>query len=220
MMNAAAQVAELMQSPELPLVVRELNEALASERVRRERFREELTGSEKAEFINGKVLVHSPAKKRHLQATGHLFGLLQAHVNHARLGYAASEKALVCLTRNDYEPDICFFGPEKAAALAEDQMKFPAPDFIVEVLSESTEATDRTVKFRDYARHGVREYWLIDAEQETIEQYELAQEEYRLRLKLAAGSIRSLVVPGFEIAVRAIFNAQENLQALRKIVAE
>ena len=64
---------------------------------------------------------------------------------------------LVGLTRNDFEPDIVFYGAEKAAALRPDQTTFPPPDLIVEVLSESTEARDRGIKMEDYAAHGVRE---------------------------------------------------------------
>ena len=64
---------------------------------------------------------------------------------------------MVSLTRNDYEPDICFFGVAKAAQLTPDQMRFPVPDLVVEVLSETTQAVDRGVKFDDCAAHGVAE---------------------------------------------------------------
>ena len=33
------------------------------------------------------------------------------------LGSVFHEKILIVLNRNDYEPDICFFGPEKASDL-------------------------------------------------------------------------------------------------------
>ena len=41
-------------------------------------------------------------------------------------------------------------------------MKYPAPDFIAEILSPSTDERDRGIKFEDYAAHGVGEYWLLD----------------------------------------------------------
>jgi Uma2 family endonuclease len=37
-----------------------------------------------------------------------------------------------------------------------------APDLIVEILSPSTQKRDLNEKFRLYERHGVREYWVID----------------------------------------------------------
>lgn len=82
----------------------------------------------------------------------------------ARSGLCWPEQLLVCLTRNDYEPGICFFGKEKARSFKPNQTKFPASDFVVEILSQSTEAVDRGVKFEDYALNQVGEYWIADPE--------------------------------------------------------
>jgi Uma2 family endonuclease len=87
----------------------------------------------------------------------------------------------------------------------------------VEVLSPGTEQNDRGIKFRDYAAHGVREYRLVGPQSEAIEQYELAGEDYTLRLKSGSGNVRSLVVPGFEIPIRACFDEQVNLAELRRL---
>lgn len=46
-----------------------------------------------------------------------------------------------------------------------------APDLVVEVLSPGTAKNDRGRKLNDYGRYGVREYWIVDAEHRTIEQY-------------------------------------------------
>lgn len=73
---------------------------------RRQEFYEWVT-SMKAEFINGQVVMHSPALRRHLNVSIKLGTLLHAFVHRHRLGELATEKALVSLTRNDYEPDIC-----------------------------------------------------------------------------------------------------------------
>lgn len=47
--------------------------------------------------------------------------------------------ALVDRLRDETEPDIVFFGHEKSAAFIPDTMKFSVPDFVVEVLSLTTE---------------------------------------------------------------------------------
>lgn len=44
-----------------------------------------------------------------------------------------------------------------------------APDLIIEILSETSAEQDRTAKKQIYARHGVKEYWLIDPDRETLE---------------------------------------------------
>lgn len=77
----------------------------------------------------------------------------------------------------------------------------------------------RGVKFEDYAAHGVSEYWLVDPEAETIEQYVLAEGGYELAVKVKTGTVASVVVPGFEIPVRAVSNDKEHLAVLQTILA-
>lgn len=204
----------LVQSPRLPFYVQELNRLLAAEQVARERFREGLTDRDKAEFIAGEVVMHSPTRFSHTNVRKLLTLLLHAHVERHRLGWVGDEKVMVALSRNDFEPDIVFFVADKAATFQPDQRVFPAPDLVVEVLSDSTEARDRGVKMEDYAAHGVREYWLVDPEREFVEQYCLAGERYALAAKQADGTLRSPVLTGFSVPVRAFFDPELNLRVL------
>lgn len=48
-----------------------------------------------------------------------------------------------------------------------------APDWICEILSESTEARDRVTKRRIYAQHGVNHYWIVDPVARTLEAFAL-----------------------------------------------
>ena len=130
------------------------------------------------------------------------------------------QKSAVVFPRNDYGPDIVFFGPEKARTLQPGTMRFPIPDLIVEVLSESTEARDRGLKCEDYAAHGVTEYWIVDAERGMIEQYLLRDGTYQLEVKASSGEIHSTAIPGFTAPVRAFFHQAENLAALQVILSE
>jgi Uma2 family endonuclease len=211
-------VRDLLRSPRAVLARGEIDAALDRERVLRERFYAELREDQKAEFINGEVVLHSPVKLEHNAATKNLLQLLNAYVESRGLGYVGYEKILVSLTRNDYEPDIAFWKADTARAFNPKQMRFPAPDLVVEVLSPSTEAADRATKFDDYAAHGVSEYWIIDPDAQTVEQYAARAGRYELMIKARTGTLASLAVPGFEIPIRAIFDRQENLAALRAIV--
>ena len=208
---------ELIKSPQLPRHFAQLKDLLAGERKRREQFYDEMTEEGKWEFINGEVIVHSPAKYQHTESCHFLSRLLSIHVDKHDLGVVTSEKTLVCLARNDYEPDICFFTKAKAARFKPDQMKFPAPDFIVEVLSPSTEAADRGVKFEDYAANGVREYWLVDPARQQVEQHLLRAAKYHRHAPLKTGEIASSVIAGFRVPVRALFDRAANLAALQKL---
>ncbi len=44
-----------------------------------------------------------------------------------------------------------------------------APDLIIEILSPSTRRHDRLVKLNLYQRAGVREYWIVNPEDETVQ---------------------------------------------------
>jgi Uma2 family endonuclease len=215
-----ALIEPLLRSPRLPRLLDELRSYAEQEATRRQSFYDEMTEDRTMEFINGEVVVQSPAKVRHMAVTGRLVQLLRTYSTVHEAGCVLAEKALVCLTRNDYEPDIVFFGPDKAAAITPDQMKLHAPDFIVEVLSPTTEAVDRGVKLEDYAAHGVAEYWIIDPDAEVIEQYILDQPGgYRLGARRSDGELHSAVIAGFTIPVRSAFDDAETLRTLRTILA-
>ncbi|MEN0005854.1 MAG: Uma2 family endonuclease [Bacteroidota bacterium] len=219
-MTATKQVIDaILAMPTAPNVVEELNAVLEEERKRRNQFYKEITEFEKAEFINGEVVIHSPVKKMHNDATGELYQLIKAYVKKRKSGAVGIEKIMISLTRNDYEPDLCFFGEQKAKDFKRDQMFFPAPDLIVEVLSSSTADNDRGVKFNDYEAHGVTEYWIINADKEVVEQYRLNDEQaYELILKASTGTIECLPLEGFGIDIRAIFDEEINLKELNRIL--
>lgn len=211
---------QLLCSPRLPDAMRRLQAIARAEAKKRRYFYDVITEQQKAEFINGEIIVHSPVKLCHAVASENLFTLLKMFVRRHNLGSVFHEKILIVLTRNDYEPDICFFRTDKAASFTPAQSKFPAPDLAVEVLSESTVLIDRGIKFEDYAAHGVGEYWIVDPVAETIEQYLLHEGVYRLAVKVKTGTIASAVVPGFEIPVRAAFDGPEQLAALQAILTQ
>ncbi len=210
---------QLLKLPRLPAVAQRLDDLLTDEAARRARFIDTVLECEKAEFINGEKIVPSPAKLKHTATVGNLLRLISTYVMVHDLGWVGFEKVMVSLTRNDYEPDICFFNAATASGFRPDQMRFPAPDFAVEVLSASTAANDRGVKFDDYAAHGVTEYWIIDPDTETVEQYRLANDGYELAIKAQTGELRSFAVPGFVIPVRAIFDDAINQATLRQLLA-
>lgn len=75
------------------------------------------------------------------------------------------------------------------------------------------------VKLEDYAAHGVGEYWIVDPDSETVEQYLPGDSGYELRAKTATGTLTSETITGLTLPVRAIFDEAENLATLRSWVA-
>lgn len=215
-------VERIMRQPDAPLLIQQLNERLGEEHARRLSFYEWIDEHTKAEFINGEIVVHSPVRRVHWKITDLLSSLLSIYVRINKLGIIGTEKVMIALTRNDYEPDIVFFNIEKAAVFEADQVLFPAPDFVVEVLSKKTQKTDRTTKKEDYAAHGIPEYWIIDPDKERIEQYLLLNPTDKVYFEpyifLRDDEITSKAIPGFTIPVKAVFDEQVNMTTLQELM--
>ena len=213
-------VETMLDSPLLPQQLERLNQALADERARRERFYETITENDRWEFINGEIFMHSPSRWCHAEALGLLSRLLGAYASRHALGTVVTEKAMVSLKRNDYEPDLCFFRKEVADTFAPDRLKFPAPDLIAEILSPSTKRHDRGIKKRDYAAHGVREYWIVDPDAQTVEPFTLHGEDYQSAALLPADAeLTSAVIPRLSVPVRALFDQAATVAALTALLA-
>lgn len=212
---------EILYSPFLAEYKRLIEQTMAEEARKRHDFYEWITPTQKAEFIHGEIVMHSPVRSEHNQISILFNLLLSAYCYKYNLGYVGFDKIMVHLTRNSYEPDLCFFLPEKAQYFTPEQMLFPAPDFIVEILSPSTEKTDRGVKMKDYAAHGVQEYWLVNPKNRTIEAYHL-QADMTFWKGYTFGMeqfIQSKVVQGFRIPVGAVFHQEINMKVLAQIMA-
>ena len=88
--------------------------------------------------------------------------LLSSFCAFTNQGQVRVEKALVQTQRNDFEPDVSVWLKERADNFTPDMKYYPAPDLVVEVLSNSTEGRDRGIKYDDYLSEGVAEYWIVD----------------------------------------------------------
>ncbi len=221
-MTAIAAKAEIYNAPDFPAHVRDLQDMLEAERKKRNAFYEWVEPDMKAEFINGEIIENSPAANEHSAAVTHLLSTTHIHTVLGDLGDVRSEKAMISLTRNDYEPDIAFWKKKKSDEFKQGQMHFPAPDLVIEILSKSTKGRDKGVKFDDYALHGIGEYWIVDPVKHTVEQYLLPKKgdkEYELYKKLAIGDfIESIEMKGFRIPVAAIFDKEINKLAIQDLM--
>lgn len=205
-MGSSEILEKLVERPNAIKIIEAAQSVFEKEKTERQKFYDLLRENLKAEFINGEIIFHSPAQLRHLVVSAKLTRILDTYVAENNLGLVGVEKMMIRLTRNDYEPDLCFFSKERSNAFTPDQALFPAPDFIVEILSDSTEKIDRGVKFIDYAAHGVSEYRIIDPAEKRVEKYLLQQGEYYLEVKLATqGRLQSTVVEGFAVELNEIF---------------
>ena len=219
MTNTSTILQPILEDSSFPKLLNELNVLWKNEQRLREEYYEKIQPGDKWEFINGKIIMHSPAKEKHTEARRKLDYLLQTFVSLNDLGQVRSETSLVSLTRNDYLPDILYFTKERAAVFHPNTWKYPVPDFVVEILSKGTEKTDRGIKKEDYAKHGTKEYWLIDPDKQTVEQYLLNEEKQVFELftkKTNEDQIAIQTIAKCTFPVMAIFNEKEKMEVVKK----
>ena len=208
-----------LANPDAKLLLMQANNILAQEQRKREAFYNDINEQQKAEFINGEVVIHSPVKIEHNEGVSLLSRLLSIYVDRHQLGFVGIEKVMIALTRNDYEPDICFFKREKAQHFQPRQTLFPAPDLVIEFLSKGTAHIDRGIKYIDYQASGIQEYWIIDPIKQVLEQYRLQDGAYQLIIKSNSGSIECQPLDNFNFPIQAIFDGNENLKLIQTILS-
>lgn len=157
------------------------------------------------ELIQGElVMVPSPGW-RHQNISRRLFSRLEAFVEAHNLGYIAYAPLDVVLGGDVVQPDILFISHKRASIVQEDEIR-GGPDLVVEILSPTTAQRDRTYKRTLYARHGVKEFWLVDPDSQTVEVLALGRRGYRRMGLYGKGNVlRSPLLPGLEIPLTEVF---------------
>ncbi len=158
------------------------------------------------EVIEGELHMAPAPRPRHQRVIFALSGLLWDYLRRNPLGQAfvAPIDVLLPGLASPVQPDILFIAGERLDIVKEEFIEGP-PDLIIEVLSPSNWLDDRRTKFRLYARAGVREYWIVDLEQRTIEVFARRGHSFALLNRYEPGdTVRSEVLPGFEVAVSEV----------------
>lgn len=132
-------------------------------------------GPERMELINGVPVMMSAPSSAHQYISTSLSGELYYFLKGKKCTvYSAPYNVRLFEKNGDLpenvdtvlEPDISVIcDPNKQDKLG----CKGAPDMIAEIVSPSSRINDRMLKFKLYQRAGVREYWIIEPEQETVE---------------------------------------------------
>jgi Uma2 family endonuclease len=161
------------------------------------------------ELLGGElVLVPSPTEY-HQRISGNLEFILRRFVKERGLGYVYYAPLDVVLGEGDgrevVQPDILFISKERAEIIAEEEIR-GAPDLVIEIISPGTEDRDRHYKKTLYARHGVREYWIVDPETKTVEVFALGEVGFELVKAYKADEVLSSpLLEGLEVDLNEVF---------------
>lgn len=167
-----------------------------------------LPDDQRYEVLEGELMMTPAPGTGHQRVLVALTGLFYAYQRERGTGELLAAPCDVILSeQNVVQPDLLFIRQERLSIIQERGV-FGAPDLVIEILSPSTAQRDQEVKRRLYSEHGVEEYWIVDPQARVVEV--LTQQGGGLELWQrfeAGGSLRSPLLPGFELELKEIFLA-------------
>jgi Uma2 family endonuclease len=105
------------------------------------------------------------------------------------------------------QPDVAFIAKDRLGIIQ--RVIMGAADLVAEVVSLGGRNRDRIEKRDLYEQYGVKEYWIIDPEPETVEVLALENGRYELvKRSLPGETAASRLLPGFETAVSYLFRGR------------
>jgi len=155
----------------------------------------------------GGELVLTPAPSTYHQTVAFNLGLqLGNFVVNNRRGKVLFAPIDVYLGETEtYQPDIIFIARERMKII-EPQRINGAPDLVVEILSPATAYYDLRKKFKVYERCGVKEYWIVDPEEKSVQVFVPKDGKFVLDQEAeGTGEVSSHVLPGFTVRLESIF---------------
>lgn len=153
----------------------------------------------RAEWVNGEVILMSPANVDHVELNHFVWTLAGEFVKSKKLGRVLGIEAQARLDSipSRRNPDVLFVTRKRTSIIKPTFIDGP-PDLIMEIVSPDSESRDWREKFYDYQTSGVREYWIIDLQSQRVEAYALVKKKYRLIVE-NSDQIKSKVLRGFFI---------------------
>lgn len=132
---------------------------------------EALPEGERAELIDGLMYMMSSPTTTHQRICGYVFNSFYNYIqnNNGNCEVFISPFAVYLSKKHNYvEPDIMVICNKDKL---DDKGCHGGPDFVVEIVSNSSVKMDYFLKLFKYAEAGVREYWIVDPRKNSITVY-------------------------------------------------
>ncbi len=138
-----------------------------------------LPDEQRVELIDGIIYDMTAPNYRHQILLSELFleikNYIRMHNGSCITTTSPTDVQLDCDDKTMVQPDLvvlCDHSKRRRFGI------FGAPDLVMEILSPSTRKKDTGIKVTKYGNAGVREYWIIDPEQEKVLVYDFTREIY------------------------------------------
>ena len=165
----------------------------------------QLPENKRYEIIDGDLFMVPSPNESHQHILTNILYILINYVRRNKLGAIYCAPFDILFSDEDIvQPDVIFVSNENKKVITKDNIK-GSPDLLVEILSPSTSKRDIGIKKKLYARHGVREYWIVDPERETVDVFRLKGREFEGKRYGAQDCLSCSVIKNLIIEVKEIF---------------
>ena len=164
-----------------------------------------LDDDQRYEIIAGNLLIAPAPDTWHQDWLSDIYVFLRQFVRQRKLGRTFIAPVDVVLDEeNTVQPDIVFVAAARADIIQRRAI-FGTPDLLIELISPSSVRRDRYDKQELYARFGVKEYWIGDPANKSLEILTLKAGRYELHCAAEEkGKLSSLVLPELEFDLTEI----------------
>jgi Uma2 family endonuclease len=158
------------------------------------------------ELLEGELVMIPSPTTYHQRISWNLERILGDFVAKHDLGVIYDAPLDVVFSQEDVaQPDIFFISKAHSQVITDENIQ-GAPDLIIEILSPATADRDRTYKRTLYARHGVKEYWIVDPADKSVEVMTLGQKGFEtVQLYKMGQTLSSPLLKGFSLLIKEIF---------------
>ena len=159
------------------------------------------------ELIDGDFLMTPSPTTLHQWISVKLEQTLLKYIQKKKLGILLHAPMDVVLSNDDVvQPDIIYISSERKNIIKEENIR-GTPDLLVEILSPSTAQRDLVIKRRLYEKHGVREYWIVDPQNKTVEVIAWTPKGFKtLQVYPEGRRLKSKILSSFSLPLKNIFN--------------
>jgi len=171
-----------------------------------EDYRELPNDGKTYQIIGGRLFMVPAPSTRHQEISGNLGFIVRRFVKKQNSGKVYNAPIDVVFSSvNVVQPDIVFISKNRLRIIKEKGI-FGAPDWIIEIVSPSSDKIDIKLKRDLYERFGVREYWIVYPDDEKVEVYLLKEGRYKLKGTFSKDeTLEVKVIENLKVNLKEIF---------------
>ena len=160
------------------------------------------------ELFEGEIIVSRAPGLPHQRVLGNIFAAIRDYLKQNPIGEVLLTPGVIFDELNSAIPDAAFISNQSRRTFGFGNHITGAPELMIEIVSPGHENArrDRVAKRQVYGKYGVKEYWIADPENRSLEVYRLKRRTLVLiKTVIADDEVTSSVLPGFSCQAIDLF---------------